>query len=468
VSSEPPLTLFDPATGESTGEADNASEAQVDLAVRCARDAFTSWSRLDTAERANLLDGFAKKIDANADLLAGLEAYEIGRPVSDADAVIRQGADFVRHMATLIDHIGGDVVSADDKRMSLVWRRPRGVVVAITPWNVPCMNVLARVVPAMAAGNTVIVKPSENCPRSAVFLARLAIDAGIPAGVFNVVLGEGRGTGRHLASHRGVDMVVFTGSTQTGLEITRLSATHSLKPVLLECGGKSPLLLMDDVVGSEALWRSIFFSAFWNTGQWCIARTRLIVPRSRLDEVVEGLGAAAAEWSCGDPFNPDTKLGPLANQRQFSNVRRYVEEAGKVGTLTELPVADSGRDARGYFIQPAVVTDIPRSSTVWRDEIFGPLAVIQPFDEMSEAVEFANDSQYGLAATVWTNRTDLAFGLARAIDAGIVDVCARPDSVSSWSPLQYFEPRKQSGLGIDSGLEGLKAYSSAQTVSFAV
>jgi acyl-CoA reductase-like NAD-dependent aldehyde dehydrogenase len=368
--------------------------------------------------------------------------------------------------AQLIDLIGGDVVAADDSRLSVVWRRPRGVVLAITPWNVPVTNVLSRAAPALAAGNAVVVKPAENCPRSAVLLARLAAEAGLPDGVFNVVIGDGPNTGRLLASHDGIDMLAFTGSSATGREITRVAATRALKPALLECGGKSPTILLDDVFGPDQLWRAVFAATFWNTGQLCVARTRIILPRQRLEEATAGLLAAAAEWPCGDPFNPATRLGPLASPRQLATVRRFMEEADSAGRLIELRCPDSGVDPNGCYMQPHLVTGIDRSSRVWREEVFGPLAVLQPFDTVPEAVDLANDSHYGLAATVWTNRSREAYAVARSLEVGIVDILSSSDSVPGWSTLQYFEPRKQSGLGIDGGLQGLRAYTAAQSVSF--
>lgn len=466
ASGEPSIRLFDPSTCEPTGEGDNAGADIVDDAVASARRSFATWGRLPGHERQQMLNAFAEKVGAEAATLSGLEAIEVGRPVSDGEAIVQGAASFLRQTASMIDHVGGDVASADDRRTSLVWRRPRGVVAAITPWNVPSMNVLARVAPALAAGNTIVVKPSENCPRSAVLLARLASEAGLPDGVFNVVLGDGPTAGRHLAAHDGIDMVAFTGSTTTGLEVTRLSASRSLKPVLLECGGKSPLILLDDVEGTDALWQSLFHSAYWNTGQWCIARSRIILPRARIEEALAGLADAAALWPCGDPFRPETRLGPLANRRQLANAERYLADARRVAAVTEFPVPDSGRDARGCYALPAIAVDMPLASSVWREEIFGPLAVLQPFDTVEQAIDLANDSSYGLAATVVTNRTDLAFRLGRSIEAGMVDICATPDSAPGWSTLQYFEPVKQSGLGIDSGLQGLLAYTTAQTVSF--
>jgi acyl-CoA reductase-like NAD-dependent aldehyde dehydrogenase len=461
-----PLGQIEPHRGIPTGQTDNAGEETVEAAVHSARAAFDTWRRLPAAERQRLLQSFADRIESSADVLAALEALEVGRPTSDAKGLILAGAAFVRTHAALIDLVGGDVVGADDKRLSVVWRRPRGVVLVITPWNVPVTNVLARAVPALAAGNAVIVKPSENCPRSAVLLAKLASEAGIPHGVFNVVLGDGANAGRLLASHDGVDMIGFTGSSATGREIVRLSAARSLKPVLLECGGKSPSILLDDIFGHRELWAAVFAATFWNTGQLCVARTRVLVPRHRLDEAVAGLTGAATEWPCGDPFNPVTRLGPLANRRQLRQVSRFVEEASSTGKLTELRCPDSGIHPDGCFMPPYVVTDLERSSRIWQEEIFGPLAVLQPFDGLDEAIALANDTRYGLAATVWTNHSRAAFQLARSVEAGIIEICSSPENAPAWSTLQYFEPLKQSGLGVDGGIQGIRAYMAAQSVSF--
>lgn len=455
-----------PHNGLSMGDTDDAREECVEAAVASSRQGFKLWTRLPPTQRQRLLSAFADKIEASAALLAALEALEVGRPVNDAKALVIAGATFLRTQAQWIDLIGGDVVGADDSRLSVVWHRPRGVVLAVTPWNVPVTNVLSRAAPALAAGNAVIVKPSENCPRSAVLLAKLASEAGIPDGVFNVVLGDGPNTGRLLVSHDGIDMAAFTGSTATGREITRLANLRSLKPVLLECGGKSPTILLDDIFGPEQLWRAVFAATFWNTGQLCVARTRIILPRHRMEEATAGLMAAAADWPCGNPFNSATRLGPLANARQLTGVRRFMEEADAQGRLLELSCPDSGRDSNGCYVQPHLVTQLDRSSRVWREEVFGPLAVLQPFDDLSEVIELANDSHYGLAATVWTNRSRDAYRLARSLEVGIVEVFSSPESAPEWSTLQYFEPRKQSGLGVDGGLQGLRAYTAAQSVSF--
>ena len=460
------LAHVDPRNGRSTGETDDAREDCIDAAVVSACRGFDRWRALTIPEQQRLLNAFANRVEAEVDTIAALEALEVGRPISDTIPLVKSQAEFVRLQARLADALACDVVGADDQRLSLVWRRPRGVVLAITPWNVPVANVLTRVGPALAAGNSIIVKPSETCPRSAVLLARIASEAGLPDGVFNVVLGDGQHTGAVLAAHDDVKLVSFTGSSATGREIVQSAARRSMKPVLLECGGKSPSIVLDDVCGSRQLWRAIFESAFWNSGQICTARTRLIVPRARIDEAIEGLALAASDWPCGDPFNPATRLGPLASPRQLATVERYLDEARSVGSLVELPCPDTGVTTAGCFVQPQIATCIPSSSAVWKEEVFGPVTILQPFDDLAEAVTLANDTEYGLAAAVWTNRSSDAYRLARSIEAGLIEVCSSASATPGWSTLQYFEPFKQSGLGIDGGLEGLKAYTRPQSVSF--
>ena len=317
-----------PANDSSLGDTELGSAATVDAAVASARACFSNvWGRLSGQERKRMLLAFADKVAAHAEQLTLLETLEVGRPRADASAINATAADLVRKYAAMIETTHGDLFRADESRLGVVWRRARGVVGAIAPWNVPVMNVLLRVAPALAAGNTIVVKPSENSPRSALLLARLATEAGIPDGAFNVVLGSGAEVGQALAAHPDVNLLVFTGSTRTGQAIAQAAAHHTLKPVLLECGGKSPQVMLDDMFDDPAIWRFIFFSAFWNTGQWCVAKTRLILPRGREQQAVDGLRAAAAAWTVGNPAAAETRLGPLASRAQLDRVDRYYDLA---------------------------------------------------------------------------------------------------------------------------------------------
>ena len=460
-----------PTDDSSLGDTGIADSQAVDAAVAAARRCFASiWSKYPLAERKRLLLAFADEVGKHAAELTLLETLEVGRPDSDAGALNQGAANLVRNYANMIDRVHGDLFSAEEHRLGVVWRRPRGVVAAIVPWNVPVMNVLLRVAPALAAGNTIVVKPSENSPRSAVLLAKLASNAGIPDGAFNVVLGPGAETGQALASHPDVNLVTFTGSTKTGLEISRAAARTTLKPVLMECGGKSAQVLLEDAFDDPAIWRSIFFSGFWNSGQWCVAKTRLIVPRALERAALEGLQSVAQEWPVGDPRQTATRLGPLANASQLARVQAYAVSASRLGELVDLGCPRSTIDARGCFTFPSVATRLPRGSIVSREEIFGPLITLEGFDDIADAIELANDTQFGLSASIWTNKSDLGYKLARSIEAGGVSVYSSVEAAKQSAPelgtSRYFEPRKQSGYGVEGGLPGFLAYTSAQSVSF--
>lgn len=460
-----------PADDTSIGETELGGAAMVDVAVASARACFQkAWGKLGGQERRRLLLAFADRIAAHADQLTLLEMLEVGRPRADAAAINASAADLVRTYANMIEKVHGDLFRAEDRRLGVVWRRARGVVGAIVPWNVPVMNVLLRVAPALAAGNTIVVKPSENSPRSALLLARLASEAGIPDGAFNVVLGTGPQAGRALAAHPDVNLVVFTGSTRTGQAISQAAAQNSMKPVLLECGGKSPQVMLQDIFDDPDIWRFIFFSAFWNTGQWCVAKTRLILPRGRERQAIDGLRAAAAAWTVGDPAQAPTKLGPVASRAQLDRVQGYYDLARGLGDVVDLGCPRHACDPDGYYVAPSVVTGLAPGSQISREEVFGPLLTIEPFDDIDHAIALANDTSFGLSASVWTARSDLGYKLARGIEAGGVSVYASTAAAAQAGPelgtSRYFEPRKQSGQGVDGGLPGFLAYTSAQSVYF--
>lgn len=460
-----------PADGTDLGDTLVADAATVDAAVRSARRCFAGgWGRLPGTERKRLLHAFADRIARHSAELSLLETLEVGRPTSDANA-INSGADqLVRTYANMIDRVHGDLFDAEDRRLGVVWRRARGVVAAVVPWNVPVMNVLLRVAPALAAGNTIVVKPSENSPRSALLLARLAADAGLPAGAFNVVLGSGAQTGHALASHPDVNLVTFTGSSRTGMAIARAAADASLKPVLLECGGKSSQVVLEDAFEDPAIWGSIFFAAYWNSGQWCVAKTRLLVPRALQQRAIDGLRAAAAAWTVGDPARSETRLGPLASALQRERVDAYFDSARRLGEVIDLGCDRALADARGCYAFPSIVRSLPRGSRLAREEVFGPLMTVEAFDDIDDAIALANDTEFGLSASIWTRRSDWGFRLARSIEAGGVWVYASAEAARQSGPVlgsaRYFEPRKQSGYGVDGGLPGFLAYTSAQSVGF--
>ncbi len=436
-----------------------------------ARRAFeTAWQMVPGMRRRQLLGAFADLIEKHVDELALCESLEVGRPIRDARELISLAPDFVRRYASLIDRPAGELGTLEGNQMAVSWRRPRGVVVAIVPWNFPVFNALVRLAPALAAGNCVVLKPSDYAPRAAALLAALASEAGLPDGCVNVVMGRGATTGHRLAAHPDADLIAFTGSNASGLAVSRAAAGSSLKPLLLECGGKSPQIVLEDVADDPALWHGVFFSAFWNSGQWCAARTRLLVPRHLRNQAVDGLRAAAEAWAVGDPLADGTRLGPLINRTQFEKVQGFVDLARREGTVMDLGTApDRSWPAGGLYMRPALALDQPRGGTVCSEEVFGPLLTVETFDGVDDALALANAGHYGLMASIWTNRQDAAHKLARGVRAGGITVYASgaamtaplPDLVTNW-----LEPQKGSGHGIDGGLPGLHAYSTAQAVAW--
>jgi gamma-glutamyl-gamma-aminobutyraldehyde dehydrogenase len=457
MSAEEPIASVNPATGAIWGEFGDGGAQAVEAAVASARSAFRGeWGRIGGAGRAALLSAWAARIAEEVGQLAWLETLEVGRPIADARALIAQGPLLIGYYASLI-------AALEDSTDGAI-RRARGVVGAITPWNFPTANVLIRAVPILAAGNTLVLKPSELSPRSAILLAQLASEAGLPPGVFNVVPGSGHVTGAALAAHPGVDMLAFTGSTRTGQAIIQASASRSIKPLTMECGGKSPQLVLPDMIDQPEIWPGVFHAAFWNTGQWCSARTRLLVPKGGLDAAVEGLRAAAADWPVGDPRDPATRLGPLASGKQYETVQSYREIARQTAHVVPLSATP---DANGFYAAPELALGAPQDGALVQQEIFGPLLAVQEYGDLDEAIRLADDSAYGLGATIWGADRDVTDRIAAGLSVGSVDVigiaAARP-GLALGTP---FEPRRQSGFGIEGGLAGIAAFTTPQAINHA-
>jgi acyl-CoA reductase-like NAD-dependent aldehyde dehydrogenase len=461
------IAHVNPSNGDSLGDIDEAGPLLVSRAIAAARAAFARpWGRMPARERKQRLRCYAQLVADHVEELAALETLEVGRPIGEALTVLSRGPDLLLECVEMIDGAQGDLAGADDRRLSVSWHRPRGVVAAITPWNFPCLNVLMRLAPALAAGNTVVVKPSEYSPRSAVRLAQLALKAGLPEGVINVVTGSGQVTGRALTEHADIDLITFTGSTRTARDVLMAAAERSLKPVLLECGGKSPQILLDDIFDDPGIWAPIFFSAFWNSGQWCVARTRLLVPRSRITMAIDGLKKAAASWRLGDPRYSGTRLGPLASPQQFRRVNEYLEIAGRCGQLIEMPCPRGATHPDGCYVAPHVIVTEEPSGRIVREEVFGPIMTIQPYEDEEQALTLANGTSFGLAASVWTNVANTGYKLARHVQAGLVEVITSSAVVGEAMPRRHYEPSKQSGFGVDGGKAGLLRYTHAQSVTF--
>lgn len=453
------IVSINPATGEDIGRFDDGGAVAIDAAVIAARSALLGeWARIGAAGRSGLLLAWAARIADEIDQLAWLETIEVGRPITDARALIAQAPLLIGHYASMIPAL--------EERADGAVRRPRGVIGAITPWNFPTANVLIRIAPILAAGNTLVLKPSELSPRSAVLLARLASEAGFPPGVFNVVLGAGHTAGAALAAHPGVDMIAFTGSTPTGQAIIQASASASLKPVMLECGGKSPQLVLPDMIGERAIWPGVFHAAFWNTGQWCAARTRLLVPKGGVEAAVEGL-RAAADWPVGDPRDPATRLGPLASRKQYDTVQRFREIAHRTAEVVPLSAVPGDLPPEGFYAGPELVLGAAQDGALVQQEIFGPLLTVQEYDDLDDAIAMADDGPYGLGATVWGADREAAERIAGGLRVGSVDVIATPTARPGLALGTPFEPRKQSGFGVEGGLSGLAALTAPQAITHA-
>jgi aldehyde dehydrogenase (NAD+) len=441
------IDVIDPATEDVFATIPEGVPDDVDAAVAAAKAAFTSWQACPATARAELLRRVAEGLDARRDELAEIEAHEIGMPRHQAArSQVRLG---VNAFATAADVLSK--FDFEDRESGLVVREPIGVVGAITPWNYPLNQIGAKVAYALAAGCTVVLKPSEVAPVSAFVLAEIIHDAGFPPGTFNMVTGFGPVVGEALASHPDVDMVSFTGSTRAGTRVAEL-AVQTVKRVALELGGKSPNVILDDADLSVAVPAGVS-SAFSNCGQTCSALSRMLVPRTRLAEV-EAIAKSTAEgFVVGDPFSAETRLGPLVSAGQRDRVREYIATGIAEGAtlLTGGAHPPDGLD-RGFFVRPTVFTDVTPDMTVAREEIFGPVLVILPYDSDEEAVEIANDTPYGLSAGV-SGSPERALRVARQIRAGQVKVNsgARPDDAP-------FGGYKQSGLGRELGRYGLEEF----------
>jgi len=431
------------------GRVPAGTAADIGRAVNAARGAFASWAATDRGERAKYLRRITEGLQGRMTDIATVIAQEVGTPVNLA-MIIQAGLPIMTFGAM------GDVVEAFvfEERLgnSLVVREPIGVVGAISPWNYPLHQMAAKVAPALAAGCTMVVKPSEVAPLSAFILAEVIDGAGLPPGVFNLVTGAGPVAGEALAAHPDVDMVSFTGSTRAGRRVSELAAA-SVKRVTLELGGKSPSVILDDADVAHAV-RDGVAKAFLNSGQTCSALTRMIVPRSLLAEI-ESLAVGAAEsYLPGDPLAPGTRLGPLASSAQRDRVRAYIQAGIDSGArlLTGGPGAPEGLE-RGFFVRPTVFSDVDQDSVIAQEEIFGPVLAIIPYDTEAEAVEIANNTIYGLAAAVWSADRDRALRVARQLRAGQVEV-----NGGAFNPQAPFGGYKQSGNGRELGPFGLEEF----------
>ena len=455
--------VSNPATGEAIASVAQATPEDVDRAARLADETFRrDWRRRTPKERASILFALAALIRNRADELAGLESRNTGKPIASARGEILLGADCFEFYAGAATKFGGSTIPVSARGASVTFREPLGVCGLIVPWNFPFAIATWKVAPALAMGNTVIVKPASDTPLSALRLGELALEAGVPAGAFHVLPGPGESVGSAIVSHPLVRKVSFTGSTEAGKSVMRLAA-DGIKRISLELGGKSACIVFEDADLSTCL-KSALWSVFDNAGQDCCARSRFLVQRSIYDRVVSDLASMTEAIRVGDPLAKETEMGPLITPAHRDKVRRWLaigdEEGARRVTGGEAP-ADP-KLARGSYLTPAVFADVNNAMQVAREEIFGPVVSVIPFRDEAEAVEIANASRYGLSGSLYTRDLGRAMRVARAFETGVLSVNSSR-SVFLEAP---FGGVKESGLGRELGLAALEHYTETKSVFF--
>jgi len=442
-----PIEVVNPTTEEVLGTIPGCSQVDADRAVDAARAALDSWSQTSREERARYIAAIAQGLNERGDEIAATITQELGMPLK-LSRIIQVGlpASQFASMPKLMEEVAWE----EEIGNSRVLREPVGVLGAITPWNYPLNQIAAKVAPALAAGCTVVLKPSEVTPLNAFLLAEVVEAAGLPAGVFNLVTGTGPVVGEAIAAHPGVDMVSFTGSTRAGRRVSEL-ASATVKPVAMELGGKSPNLILDDADLERAVPDGVA-KCFLNSGQTCSALTRMLVPRQRLAEAEELAKAAAETFTPGDPFEPSTRLGPLVSEVQRERVRGYVEKGVEEGArlITGGAEPPDGLE-RGYFVRPTVFSEVEAEMTIGQEEIFGPVLAIQPYEGEDDAVRIANSTDYGLAGGVWSGDSERAIAVARRIRTGQIEI-----NGGAFNPLAPFGGYGQSGHGRENGRYGIE------------
>jgi acyl-CoA reductase-like NAD-dependent aldehyde dehydrogenase len=436
------IEVVNSTTEQVMGTIPACAPQDADRAVRAARQAFDSWSQTSREERAGYLQAIAEGLGERSDEIAATIAQELGMPLK-LSKIIQAGLPTGQFAA--MPKLMEEVAWEEEIGNSKILREPIGVLGAITPWNYPLNQIAAKVAPALAAGCTVVLKPSEVVPLNAFILAEVIEAAGLPAGVFNLVTGTGPVVGEAIAGHPGVDMVSFTGSTRAGRRVSEL-ASATVKPVAMELGGKSPNVILDDADLQRAVPDGVA-KCFLNSGQTCSALTRMLVPREKLEEAEQLAVQAAEKFTPGDPFEDSTRLGPLVSDVQRERVRAYIEKGEAEGAklLTGGAAPPEGLE-HGYFVRPTVFSEVTPEMTIAQEEIFGPVLVIQPYEDEDDAVRIANDTVYGLAGGVWSGDPDRAIGIAKRIRTGQIEI-----NGGAFNPLAPFGGYKQSGHGRENG-----------------
>jgi acyl-CoA reductase-like NAD-dependent aldehyde dehydrogenase len=454
MASKEAIHVIEPATEQVMAELPRAGIEETDTAIERAKRAFPGWRAVAPADRSLLLHGLAEAVGERAEELAALEARNAGKPISDARGEIGMVVETFRYYAGAPERLTGKTIPVAGG-VDLTFREPLGVVGLITPWNFPLVIASWKVAPALAAGNAVVLKPAELTPLTAIELERIALEAGLPEGVLNVVAGPGSVCGRRLVEHPDVAKIAFTGSTEVGRGIAE-GAAATIKRVTLELGGKSANLIFADA-DLEAAASSAPLAVFGNAGQDCCARSRILVERSCLDDFLPLLETAVKSLRVGDPLSESTQMGPLISADQLHTVSSYVNGDAPVAFRGSAP------DGPGYWFPPTVLAPVSNDARPAREEIFGPVACVIPFEDEAEAIRIANDTIYGLSGSIWTEDGARALRVARAIETGVISINSNT-SVRVATPFGGF---KQSGVGRELGPDALEAYTEVKNVYYA-
>jgi acyl-CoA reductase-like NAD-dependent aldehyde dehydrogenase len=455
------MDVINPATEDVIARVASAGQADLDAAVAAARAALDGpWGRLSARERGRLVRRLGDRLLERVDEVARLETLHNGKPITESRHIeIPAAAECFEYYGGWSDKVMGETIPVRGNHLTYTLREPLGVVAAIVPWNFPLLLAAWKVAPALACGNTVILKPASQTPLTALALAEIGLEVGLPPGVLNVLTGPGSKLGQAIVEHPGIDKIAFTGDTSTGKGIMR-AAADTLKRITLELGGKSPNIVLPDA-DLEAAVRGATIGIFYGKGEVCAAGSRLLVDRSIKDEFVDKLAARAKKMTAGDPLNPQTRFGALSSKKQLETVMRYIDSGKREGaTLVAGGARTDIGTGKGYFVQPTVFTDVRPEMTISREEIFGPVLATIEFGDIDEAIARANDTPYGLAAGVWTRDIKKAHYIARKLQAGTVWI----NTYNVYDTAAPFGGYKQSGFGREMSAHALEHYTQIKSV----